>query len=80
METLSYYQLMERCIALEAEVAELRGREGYAMVPVDMTPKMLRAVQINSELGGYAAADLCGAYSLFREFWHVAVAAGRTNP
>lgn len=27
METLSYCQLMERCIALEAEVAELRGRK-----------------------------------------------------
>lgn len=27
MEALSYYQLMERNIALEAEVAELRGRE-----------------------------------------------------
>lgn len=25
METLSYCQLMERCIALEAEVAELKG-------------------------------------------------------
>lgn len=27
MEALSYCQLMERCIALEAEVAELKGRE-----------------------------------------------------
>lgn len=27
METLSYCQLMERCITLEAEVAQLRGRD-----------------------------------------------------
>ncbi|MGX8816720.1 hypothetical protein [Enterobacter kobei] len=49
--------------------------DGYALVPVDMTPGMMRAVQINSELGAYAAANLSGAYSLFREFWDVAIAA-----
>lgn len=49
--------------------------DGYAMVPVDMAPEMMRAVQFNSELGGYAAANLSGAYSLFREFWDVAIAA-----
>jgi len=35
----------------------------------------MRAVQLNSELGGYAASNLFGAYSLFREFWDVAIAA-----
>ncbi|GEM_PF-1197993 len=49
--------------------------EGYALVPVDMAPEMMRAVQLNSELGGYAVANLSGAYSLFREFWNVAIAA-----
>lgn len=49
--------------------------DGYALVPVDMAPEMMRAVQLNSELGGYAAANLSGAYSLFREFWDVAIAA-----
>lgn len=49
--------------------------DGWVMVPVDMTPGMMRAVQINSELGAYAAANLSGAYSLFREFWDVAIAA-----
>ncbi len=49
--------------------------DGYALVPVDMAPEMMRAVQLNSELGGYAAANLSGAYSLFREFWNVAIAA-----
>lgn len=76
METLSYCELMERCIALEAEVAELRGRNEYALVPVNMSPEMMRAVQLKSELGGYAAANLSGAYSLFREFWDVAITEG----
>jgi hypothetical protein len=49
--------------------------EGWALVPVDMTPEQMRAVQIKSEIGSYAAANLSGAYALFREFWDVAVAA-----
>lgn len=49
--------------------------DGWVMVPVDMTPEQMRAVQLNSELGAYAAANLTGAYSLFREFWDVAIAA-----
>ncbi|MGR3180932.1 hypothetical protein [Enterobacter cancerogenus] len=49
--------------------------DGWVMVPVDMPPEMMRAVQVNSELGAYAATNLNGAYSLFREFWDVAVTA-----
>ena len=49
--------------------------DGLVAVPVDMTPEQMRAVQLNSELGAYAAANLSGAYSLFREFWDVAIAA-----
>jgi len=49
--------------------------DGWVVVPVDMAPEMMRAVQFNSELGAYAAANLTGAYSLFREFWDVAVTA-----
>ncbi|WP_244323626.1 hypothetical protein [Enterobacter sp. LU1] len=49
--------------------------DGWVMVPVDMSPEMMRAVQINSELGAYSATNLTGAYSLFREFWDVAIAA-----
>lgn len=41
-------------------------------VPDEMTPEMMRAVQLNSELGAYAASNLCGAYDLFAEFWKVA--------
>ncbi|WP_262770172.1 hypothetical protein [Enterobacter asburiae] len=49
--------------------------DGWKLVPVDMTPEQMRAVQLKSELGSYAAANLTGAYSLFREFWDVAVTA-----
>lgn len=48
---------------------------GWVLVPVDMPHEMMRAVQVNSELGAYAATNLYGAYSLFREFWEVAVTA-----
>ncbi|EKS7426689.1 hypothetical protein QCK43_001435 [Enterobacter cancerogenus] len=48
---------------------------GWVLVPVDMPHEMMRAVQVNSELGAYAATNLNGAYSLFREFWDVAVTA-----
>ena len=41
-------------------------------LPDEMTPEMMRAVQLHSELGAYAASNLCGAYSLFSEFWSVA--------
>ena len=41
-------------------------------VPDEMTPEMMRAVQLNSELGEYAASNLSGAYGLFAEFWRVA--------
>ena len=72
-----------RAEALSCRAAMLQGAagnspaipDGYALVPVDMAPGMMRAVQINSELGAYAAANLSGAYSLFREFWDVAIAA-----
>ncbi|HHS9877622.1 TPA: DUF3850 domain-containing protein [Klebsiella aerogenes] len=42
------------------------------VVPEEMTPEMMRAVQLNSELGEYAASNLSGAYGLFAEFWKVA--------
>ncbi|MDM3069145.1 hypothetical protein [Citrobacter sp. Cf224] len=47
--------------------------DGWVLVPKEMTPEMMRAVQIKSELGGYAASELSGAYDMFREFWGVAV-------
>lgn len=50
--------------SLEAEASQA--------VPDEMTPEMMRAVQLNSELGAYAASNLSGAYYLFSEFWKVA--------
>ena len=40
-----------------------------------MTPEMMRKVQMHSELGAYAAANLVGAYDIFQEFWRVAMSA-----
>ncbi|HHN9160995.1 TPA: ead/Ea22-like family protein [Escherichia coli] len=45
------------------------------VVTDEMTPEMMRAVQLNSELGAYAASNLSGAYDLFSEFWKVACCA-----
>ena len=42
------------------------------VVPEEMTPEMMCSVQLNSELGAYAASNLSGAYDLFAEFWKVA--------
>lgn len=50
-------------------------QDGWVMVPKELTPEMMRAVQIRSELGGYATSNLSGAYNMFSEFWNVAVSA-----
>lgn len=47
--------------------------------PEWMTPEMMRAVQLNSELGAYAAANLSGAYNLFQEFWKVGMQAAKRD-
>ncbi|EFJ2475489.1 hypothetical protein G5Z15_003812 [Escherichia coli] len=49
------------------------------VVPDEMTPEMMRAVQLNSELGAYAVSNLSGAYDLFSEFWKVARSAAMLN-
>lgn len=49
--------------------------DGWVMVPKELTPEMMRAVQIRSELGGYATSNLSGAYNMFSEFWNVAASA-----
>jgi hypothetical protein len=55
---------------LEAALAEQP-----APVQHEMTPEMMRKVQMHSELGAYAASNLVGAYDLFQEFWRVAMSA-----
>lgn len=49
--------------------------DGCVLVPKEITPEMMRAVQVKSELGGIAASELSGAYALFSELWDVAVTA-----
>ncbi len=49
--------------------------DGLVMVPKDMTPEMMRAVQRDSSLGTFASAHLKGAFDMYREFWNVAIAA-----
>ncbi|KXL65546.1 hypothetical protein AUS22_28155 [Escherichia coli] len=43
--------------------------DGWVMVPKELTPEMMRAVQIRSELGGYATSNLSGAYNMFSVDW-----------
>lgn len=62
--------------AAEKRIAELESLKAPQLtqqsVPDEMTPEMMRAVQLNSELGAYAASNLSGAYDLFSEFWKAA--------
>lgn len=55
------------------------GPQPAPVVPEEMTPEMMRSVQLNSELGAYAASNLSGAYDLFAEFWKVACRAAMLN-
>lgn len=60
---------------LESEITRLHNwlsAQPAPVVPDEMTPEMMRAVQLNSELGAYAVSNLSGAYDLFSEFWKVA--------
>nr|DAQ31825.1 MAG TPA: hypothetical protein [Caudoviricetes sp.] len=70
----------DRIDAIKAVLRRLAGNypvtpDGWVMVPKELTPEMMRAVQIRSELGGYATSNLSGAYNMFSEFWNVAVSA-----
>lgn len=62
----------------EKRIAELESLTAQQLTPPspvvtdEMTPEMMRAVQLNSELGAYAASNLSGAYDLFSKFWKVA--------
>ena len=58
----------------DAAKAEQPEPEPVAL-PDQMTPAMLSKVQMHSELGAYAAENLTGAYTLFDEFWRVAISA-----
>ncbi|MGX4834137.1 hypothetical protein ACUYGF_06870 [Klebsiella pneumoniae] len=62
-----------------SDVALYRHAQPAPVVPEEMTPEMMRSVQLNSELGAYAASNLSGVYDLFAEFWKVACRAAMIN-
>lgn len=49
-------------------------------LPDEMTPEMMKAVQLHSEMGAYATDNLSGAYDLFQEFWKIAITAHKKAP
>lgn len=81
-ESSAWQAVAEKQLALaasaEQKISELESLKAPQLAhpsPVvtdEMTPEMMRAVQLNSELGAYAASNLSGAYDLFSEFWKVA--------
>jgi hypothetical protein len=48
---------------------------GFALVPVELTPEMLRAIQLKSAIGAEIAANWTGAYESFQELYSVAITA-----
>lgn len=61
--------------AAHIEPSCAKGGAEWVKVPQQMTPEMLKAVQQNTEIGSYIAANWAGAYALFDEFYKAALAA-----
>ncbi|POU03606.1 hypothetical protein C3369_07240 [Escherichia sp. ESNIH1] len=51
--------------------------DGWVMVPIELTPRMITKLQQNTEIGSYIAANWAGAYGLFQKFWDEAIAAAQ---
>ena len=66
MQAVAIVALRERLAQPEQEPVTL---------PHQMTPEMMKKVQMFSELGAYAAENWAGAYDNFQEFWQVAISA-----
>lgn len=49
--------------------------DGWKLVPIELTPRMITKLQQNTEIGSYIAANWAGAYGLFQKFWDEAIAA-----
>ena len=75
-DALSYRRLIQ---SFEPGTKLYRHAQPAPVVSEEMTPEMMRSVQLNSELGAYAASNLSGAYDLFAEFWKVACRAAMLN-
>lgn len=65
--------------AVPGYIPVYREAQPAPVVTEEMTPEMMRAVQLNSKLGAYAVSNLSGAYDLFAEFWKVACRAAMLN-
>lgn len=57
----------------------INGLSPVVVVP-DVTPEMLRAAQLRSELGAYACSNLSGGYDLIRELFEVMISKSRQSP
>lgn len=71
----AYHKAVSIGARYEERIAEFEASQLAVNLPSYMTPKMMREVQMHSELGSYAAGNLAGAYDLFQEFWGVAIRA-----
>lgn len=50
-------------------------QSGYVTVSRELTAKQIRAIQLETEIGAYIAANWSGSYGLFQSLWAVALAA-----
>lgn len=48
--------------------------EGMVLVPKELTPAMMKAIQTRSEIGAHICGSWTGAYGCIQELWDVAIA------
>ena len=53
----------------------LSGTHNRVKTTGKLTENQIRAIQLNTEIGGYITANWSGSYDLLQELWEVAVAA-----
>ena len=60
--------------------APIPAQPSPAVAVPEVTPNMLRAAQLKSELGAYACSNLSGGYELIRELFEVMISESGTSP
>lgn len=58
----------------------INGLSPAVSVPVEVTPEMLRAAQLHSELGGFACSNWSGGYDCITELFNVMISAASISP
>ncbi|HDK6593993.1 TPA: hypothetical protein M2P40_004686 [Klebsiella pneumoniae] len=48
--------------------------DDFVIVPKELTPDKIRAIQLNSEIGRYITTNWSDAYAVLQELWTVAIA------